>query len=145
MASLDVMCAASGPEPVGPSRITGPGRGRRSWAVGSNSGRTLWSGNRPPPSAPPEPSPRSGSSWDTRTPAGHIPAYCRLLLPFIGDSLATSYRSRQTENRLLRHHAFSEVHIVFKFWKMVHFNANLEQNTETRHGFQTVSGPSDEL
>lgn len=44
-----------------------------------------------------------------------------------------SYRSRQTEDRLLGHQLFGEVHIVLKIWEVIHVDPNLE-NVKTTVG-----------
>lgn len=36
-----------------------------------------------------------------------------------------SYRGRKTEDGLLRHQVLSEVHIILKIWKVIHFNPHL--------------------
>lgn len=44
-----------------------------------------------------------------------------------------SYRSRQTEDRLLSHQPFGEVHIVLKIREVIHVDPNLE-NVNTMVG-----------
>lgn len=44
-----------------------------------------------------------------------------------------SYRSRQTEDRLLSYQPFGEVHIVLKIWEVIHVDPNLE-NVNTMVG-----------